>query len=325
MGVMVGNWPASGALKVALSGLVMWVLAGCAHDRPAAPDHSVGASVATEAEAPKAMSRAAPGGFAGGAPEPGPADAAVSPDAQVTLARFEAARPDRMLIRNASAIVEVADARKALADLTAAARELGGYVGNLQEHVDPLGARSVTVEVRVPVARFEEALQRAENLGKALRKDITADDVTEEFSDADARMRNLKRAEQRLLEHLGRSGRLRDTLDIERELTRVREQIERIEGRLRYLSHRIAFSTLSVTLQEAPRQRTLAPPETFSTAGVVGEATRSLVGFALALWSGVVWIGIWAAVWLPLALLVWFAARRFVRRPALADAPPDSH
>jgi len=312
----------AGAL--AWAGVLLGGLAGCAGERADLAWRSADVASSQGLEAKRSMAMEGPGGAAGGPPADALADGDVSPEEQVTLARFEAARPDRLLIRNASATVEVADARKALSELTRVARDLGGYVGNLQEQVDPLGARSVTAEVRVPAARFEEALARAEKLGKPLRKDITTEDVTEEFTDADARLRNLKRSEQRLLAHLAKSGKLRDTLDIERELTRVREQIERIEGRLRYLSHRIAFSTLSITLQESPRQRALTPPDTFSTGGVVGEASRSLVGFALTLWSVLIWIGVWSAVWIPLALLLWFALRGRHRKRELPEAPRDS-
>jgi hypothetical protein len=132
--------------------------------------------------------------------------------------------------------------------------------------------------------------------------------------DTDAKARNLKRTEERILDHLNRTGALEDILKVEQELSRYREQIERLEGRLRFLENRVAFSTITVQLTESPKAESLVPPESFSTARVASEATRSLVRFAQALWARLIWIGIWAAVWVPLAIIVWLAARLARRR-----------
>jgi len=106
---------------------------------------------------------------------------------------------------------------------------------------------------------------------------------------------------------------LEDIIAVERELTRVREEIERLEGRMRYLGHRVAFSTAAITLQEKPRTQPLLPPESFSTGRVASEATRALVSFGQGLWARVIWAGVWAGVWAPLAVLAW-AVRQWIRR-----------
>ena len=76
-------------------------------------------------------------------------------------------------------------------------------------------------------------MQQVEGLGKILDKQVNTEDVTEEFVDSSARVRNLKSAELRLLDHLTKTGKLSDTLLIEKELTRVRQEVEQIEGRLK--------------------------------------------------------------------------------------------
>jgi len=75
-------------------------------------------------------------------------------------------------------------------------------------------------------------------------------DVTEEYIDLEARLRNLRRQEERLLEILDRAESVKDVLEVERELGRVRGEIERLEGRLRYLSNRVEFATITVELLE---------------------------------------------------------------------------
>ena len=114
----------------------------------------------------------------------------------------------------------------------------------------------------------------------------------------------------RLLGHLSRSAKLADTLAVERELSRVRMEIERLEGRMRYLQHRIAYCTLDITLRPVARTQPLVPPQSFSSGKVASDAVRSLVGFAQRLWSLVIWLAVWAVVWLPLLLAGWYGYRR---------------
>jgi Domain of unknown function (DUF4349) len=234
----------------------------------------------------------------------------------LTLSALADSRPDRYLIKNATLTLEANDARQASSRLVAAVQAARGYVSDNHETVDALGTRSITIEVRVPFVRFDRALLEIEALGKVLEKQISAQDVTEEFVDSQAKLRNLQRTELRLLEHLNRTGRLADTLLVEKELSRVRGAIDQLEGRLRYLAHRVAFSTLTITLTEAARPQQMAPPESFSTTKEVADAVRSLVVFGRGLWTAAIWVGVWSTVWGPFALVVWLVYRRL--RPPVA-------
>jgi hypothetical protein len=229
---------------------------------------------------------------------------------EVILTALQESRPDRYLIRNATLTLEVRDARQASRALIAAVAAAWGYVAESHESVDDLGRRSAVITVRVPSGGFDGSLSQIEALGRVLDKQVTAEDVTEEFVDSQARLANLQQTEQRLREHLGHAGRLSDILLVERELTRVRGQIEQLQGRLRYLAHRIAYSTLAVTLSEAPRPQAVVPPETYSSGKVASDAMRSLVAFGQTVWSGAIWMAVWAVVWLPVTLAAWLAYRR---------------
>lgn len=230
------------------------------------------------------------------------------------LAALEKSQADRYLIKNASLTIETEDARKASELLVAAIEELGGYVSDFREAVDRLGRRSIHVQVRVPADKFQSSMERLEPLGKVLSRQVTTEDVTEQFVDTDARLRNLKRTEERLLAHLDRTGKLEDIVEVEHELTRVREQIEVLEGRLRFLSHRVAFSTINTTFQEAPKAEPIVPPETYSMAKIASEAARSLVGFFQRVAARVIWLAIWAVVWVPLLGVVLFLVRHGIRQ-----------
>jgi len=243
-------------------------------------------------------------------------EAAVVPG---SLALVEPSQPGRYLIKNASILIETEDARKASDTLVEALEKLGGYVSDLRESVDRLGRRSIHVQIRVPADKFDATMQQLEPLGKVLNREITTQDVTEEFVDTDARVRNLKATEERLLKHFERTGDLEGIVQIERELNRIREQIERLEGRLRYLSNRVDFSTFNISLQEKPKKEPMVPPETFSVAKVASEATRRLVHFFQSLTARIIWLGVWAVVWVPLLAVAIFLIRRAMRQTSKSE------
>jgi hypothetical protein len=126
------------------------------------------------------------------------------------------------------------------------------------------------LEVKVPAARFDDLVAGLRPLGRVESVNVTAEDVGEEFVDVTARITNASRLEERLIDLLAtRTGKLQDVLNVERELARVREEIERHEGRLRFLKTRAALSTLSVSIHE-PLPITGNP----SAGDVVAEAFR---------------------------------------------------
>lgn len=311
-------------MKNSNRGRAGWILigaaacaAGCGGPNDRREAENAGAS------APMEASRAAGKSVAAGAPAAQAAKAEDSP--KLTLAKYQQSEPDRYLIKNAILTLETADVRAAAKQLAELAKALQGYVSDSHEAVDGIGSRSVTMTVRVPYQQFESATLRIEALGKVQDKQVSAEDVTEEFVDTTARTRNLKKSEERLLEHLSHTGKLPDTLAIEHELTRVREEIERTEGRLRFLAHRISYSTFNVTFRETAHAQTVTPVETFSTGKVATDAGRELIGFLQGVWAAVIWLGIWAIVWLPpVALFVWFLRReiRRNRRPIPSPPPP---
>ncbi|HIJ74114.1 MAG TPA: DUF4349 domain-containing protein [Candidatus Hydrogenedentes bacterium] len=239
---------------------------------------------------------------------------ALSSQGSTALAAIEATQPDRHLIKDARITLEVVSAKEASAQIITKARETGGYAADVREVTDALGGISITLQVRVPADRFEETMQYLDGLGRVQERHVSSEDVTEEFVDTQARVRNFKRTEERLLEHLERTAKLEDILSVERELARVRGEVERLEGRLRFLSHRVAFSTITASLREKAKARPVVPPESFSTLGVATSAVRSLVTFARAIWIVVIWLGVWAVVWIPLVYVAYRLVRSEGRR-----------
>ncbi len=292
-------------LKCGIAAAVVMVLASCSNEQYASESSPVAMDVAASEPAMAARQM-------GAIAESAPAESAPAGG----LAVMAASQPDRYLIKNATLIIETDDARAATDRVVAAMQQVQGYVSDLHETVNALGNRTVTMQVRIPSTAFDQSLMQVEALGKVLNKQVNTQDVTEEYVDIDARSRNLKSMETRLLDHLTRAGALEEVLRVEQELTRVREQIERLDGRLRFLSDRVGFSTIGLTLQEAPKAEPIMPAETFSTGKTTSEALRSLIEFAQGLWVIAIWVGVWSPVWLPLALAAAVVIRRQRRQRA---------
>ena len=213
--------------------------------------------------------------------------------------------PTDMIIRTATASVEVDSLQPAIGQVRLLATRLGGYVASSGIETGKNQLRQAEIELKIPAARFDEALSGLTPIGKLESVNVDAEDVGEEFVDVNARMDNARRLERRLIDLLAtRTGKLKDVLDVERELARVREEIDRYEGRIRYLKAHTAMSTLSVSVHEP--------------LPVVGEAGHSVMGEAFTqAWRNFVVLMSLAVqslgVVLPLGLIAaaaWFVMRR---------------
>jgi hypothetical protein len=220
--------------------------------------------------------------------------------------------PSSMIIRNGSASVQVDSLELGIAAVQALATRYGGYVGNTSLSAGDYQVRSATLELKIPAARFDSAIVGLKPIGKVESVSSTAEDVGEEFVDVTARVANAKRLEDRLVALLAtRTGKLEDVLAVERELSRVREEIERYEGRLRYLTSRVAISTLSVTVHERAPLVSATPGENVLL-DAFRNAWRNLVRF-VAGFIALLGIIVPSAALLALLVLVW---RRMRRRKA---------
>ena len=151
---------------------------------------------------------------------------------------------DRKLIRTAELAVEVEAVAPAVQALAARAAAAGGFLLQSQEDDE-----SAWVSLRVPALAFEETLAGLGGLGKVTHRSVHGEDVTEEFVDLEARIRNAEQVRARLAGLLEQATRIEEMLNIEQELARIQERIEQMRGRLQYLSHRVELSTISVRLQ----------------------------------------------------------------------------
>lgn len=182
------------------------------------------------------------------------------------------AAAERLLIQTGQVRVEVPRPEETMNTFRAQVVTWGGH---LQSQSDQ------TLVVRVPAQRFDEAFDWVKNSGRLLSESRQAQDVTEEFVDLGIRIDNARRSRDRLLEILQKADKVEDILKVEAELRRLTEEIERMEGRKKFLADQVALATLQATFQpvaEPPPARRRRQPSRFDWINRVG-AERVLGGF----------------------------------------------
>jgi hypothetical protein len=226
------------------------------------------------------------------------------------------ARVQRKLIHNAELHVEVASYQEARRSLDKQLGDVAGYVADARiEHHDGEISRA-ELTLRIPTGQLHAFLADAAGYGKVQHESLKTQDVTDAYYDAQARMKNAKRLEARLLELVtGNTANVKQLLEVERELARVREKIERFEGQIQLYDNKVSHSTLK--LQLITRRAYAA-----GTPVGLGESLVSTLGKS---WTVMVGAGrtilvVLAALlpWLfPLTLLGWLlraAMQRYDRR-----------
>lgn len=229
---------ATAAIAVALFSAL-----ACEYKRAAMMDRATGLAE------PMAHLRASRGTRGGGGGGNRLDKVAISAMESQAIALPEVAAPaNRKIVRNGSLEMVVGDIGQASSKIRVIVDGLGGYVEKSTQ--TNVGGHSATITVRVPAARFDQAMSQIERVAVNVdQESVEARDVTREYIDLDARLRNAQAEEARYLEILKRATTIKDTLDGAEKLSNVRGRIEQLQGEMRYLNSQIDMSSLEISLQ----------------------------------------------------------------------------
>ncbi|MCS7287192.1 MAG: DUF4349 domain-containing protein [Anaerolineae bacterium] len=220
---------------------------------------------------------------------------------------------ERMIIRRADLSLVVQDTKEAISRIEAIAVEKGGYLhqSSVWKENENLKAQ---LTIMVPATKFEETLDALRKLAvDILSESVSGQDVTEEYTDLEARLKNLEATEKELRELLAtvreRTGKAEDIMAVYRELTHIREEIERVKGRMKYLEQMTSFSTITIYLTPSVLAQPVAPA-TWKPARTFWYATRALVRALQFTVDAAIWVTV---VVIPLSLPFALAAFLFWR------------
>ncbi|MFQ5712176.1 MAG: DUF4349 domain-containing protein [Candidatus Geothermarchaeales archaeon] len=208
----------------------------------------------------------------GKAPPPMPAPIPTPAPTPIPAGTVELGVPleiaGRMVIYNAWLDIEVEDVDSATSQIQGIAEGVGGFVSQMSFSREK-ERRIGSVTIRVPQRDFYTVIHRVEQIGEVKERNVKSQDVTEQYVDLEARLRNAQRQEERLLLILEKAVEVKDILEVERELMRTRETIERLTGQMRFLERRVEYATITVALTEpSPPEPLVQLPEVDWGAGI---------------------------------------------------------
>ena len=157
----------------------------------------------------------------------------------------------RKLVRNAQVELEIISFNEAVQKITAFASEDRGYVATSGSQKQANGKLKGQVVAKILPENLDRFLQKVRGLGELKNQTIGTEDVTKAYFDTDARLKNSRVMEQRLIDMLKtKTGKVSDLLQVEKELGRVREEMEKMQGELKYWDSQVQFATVTVSLAE---------------------------------------------------------------------------
>ncbi len=234
-------------------------------------------------------------------------------DGETETLPADVAASDRKIIYHAQIRIDVTDFGEAAAGVESLISRHGGFVASSRLGGQSGSTRSGQWTLRVPVGRYRAFVNELTHLGELREQHETSKEVTAQFFDLEARVRNKQQEEQRLLTHLDKTTRqLPEILAIEREISRVRGEIEQMQGRLKLLADQTSLSTIVLTISEIETFVPAVSP-TFPTritrawAGSTETLLSVLEGIAVFATAAVPWIAVLAlfgAVLLPITLAI---------------------
>jgi hypothetical protein len=245
---------------------------------------------------------------------------------EVDKAESTAEAADRKIIRNADITIEVPSTTDAQHRVTSIAEAHGGFVvsseAKQRESNDPAQRTfDIKLVVRVPSNQFGGAFDEIRKLaGNTPAEQVTSQDVTEDFIDLEARIKTQKALEVQFLEIMRQAHKVEDALEVQRQIAEVRTEIEKLEGRKRFLENRSSLSTINVNIQ-------MPKPVITVTQSGFGHSLREAVSDSITLASDMVllfarflimMLPVLLFVFLPIGLTVRYVVRR-AKRTRLAQ------
>jgi len=313
------------AASLGLAAIVLMIIGFAQYNRMSPPPlHAIPIGRADVASNPSAAPAAMPTAEAPSALTPFARVAEGAPiEAPPELHRLQLQNSAAQIPTPASHVIRTAtlrliskdfDASRAMLDRIVAGA--GGLLGDVTVTGVRTEVRSLKATVRVPAPHFDKMLAELKGLGDVVNEAMSADDVTEQVIDLEARLANARNTEQRMKELLRtRTGKLTEVLEAEREVSRVREEIERLDAQRKNIAGKVAFGTITLTMDEPPKSSINVGPLSLSwrLRNALVDGLRAVFASAIGAVLFFLQIGPFAIFWL---LVLGVPIRLFWRRHA---------
>lgn len=270
------------------------------------------------------------------APPGSPPEGMAAPTAQKVAApsggaAAEVPRPQPQLIKKAELTLVVKSMPDSIKSVTTIAQQQQGDLLSFhdQKPSNASDRHSASMQLRVPQERLDATLKALAQLGIVQSQSLTAEDVSDQLVDTQARLRNLRQSEDALLKIMNRSGSVGDVLKVSQELSQVRESIERMDAQFKNLQNQVAYSTINLNLEVAlSATPTTTPPLTLRMQETWGKATHSVGEFTTSLLALTLWLLAYSPYFLLVggAVYAWHRYQKWQKPtvPLSPQKPPTS-
>jgi hypothetical protein len=208
----------------------------------------------------------------------------------------------QLVIKESYLSLVVKDVGKTQKKIIEATQKLGGFM--VQSNLDnPQQAPTATIVIRIPAKKLDQALNDFKKLAvKVVSENISGTDVTEEYTDIEARLNTLYKTKTKFEEIMEKASRVQDILEVQRELINLQQQIDALVGQKKYLEKNAQLTKITVYLSTDELSLPYVPTESWRPQLVFKQAVRSLI---LNL-RKIATVLIWAFVYSPILILFFF-------------------
>lgn len=221
---------------------------------------------------------------------------------------------ERLVVEESSMSMVVNNVRETSDKIIDHAKSVGGYMVNTSL-ANPEEAPFATVTIRVPSDNLRSALDYFRSLTvKVTSENIRGTDVTDEYVDIEARLATLEKTKAKFEEILAGATQVQDILEVQRQLIYIQDQIDALKGRQKYLEQTAALAKITAYISTDEFALPYAPTERFRPNVIFKLAVRSLVTTLRGLAKTLIWVGVYAIIWIPLGLITFFAWKFWQKR-----------
>ena len=217
---------------------------------------------------------------------------------------------DRVVIEESALSLVVSDVSKTADEVVKYAEKEGGFLVS-SEITSPEESPVATVTVRVPSAKLRTAIEYYRKLAvKVSSESLVGTDVTEEFKDLNARIATLEKTIDQFESIKARATKIADLVSITSQIISLREQIDALKGAKKFIEESAAFPKITASLATDEFALPYQPPEGFRPGVIFRQAVRALLSGVYAVAGGLIWVGVYAVVVVPVLALIWYLLKR---------------
>lgn len=230
-----------------------------------------------------------------------------------SYSKTSAPTPERMVVADSYLSLVVKKVEETHRQILMKVQELKGFMVNSSVN-NPAENANASLTVRIPSDQLEAALKYFKSLSiKVVTENLTGEDVTNQYTDIEARLATLNKTKTIFEDMLSKAITVTDILNVQREILNIQDQIDMQVGQKKYLAENVDLAKITVYLSTDELSLPYAPLDSWRPELIVKEAVRSMISTLRLVVGFLIWIGVYAAIWLPVLLIFLFVRKRFIK------------